>query len=251
MFLIYIDESGKHDDPNVNFFVLSAVMVHEDNWQILDNQITKIKIDNFSNIDPDAVELHSIDIFHGKHAFSGYSQKKRVKIFKDISGTIAGNDVHLISIVINKGKLKYNPDILEWAYTYLYERIAYFMNSKNEISKQKGRRLDYGLIMHDSMENDRGDEYCRRRIKRYLREGSRFNYSDYIIEDVLFVKSHWQNLSQLVDFVAFITRRKYRNKTVNSRGYINTQIDDIFNIFESNFIRKGSYRDGWGLKLWP
>jgi len=254
MYLIYIDESGKCNDPNAEYFVLSSIIINEHDWQKLDNEITKIKINYFSDINPDDIELHSTDIHHGNKTFKNISESDRLNIFLDIAKAIHNNNVSLISIIIDKNKIKYitNFEALEeWAYRFLYERIVYYVNTKNDEAKSKTEKTEYALLLIDTLGNDRADYYCRKRLRKYLKKGSEYNYSKNIVEDILFVKSHWQNLSQLADFVAFITRRKIRNDNVSSTGLINSKISHIYTIIEDKFITKDKLQIGFGIKKWP
>jgi len=66
MYLIYIDSSGTPSIKDVEDYVLSAIIVNENDWTYIDNMVTDIKIKHFPNIEPSKIEIHAKDMVNKK-----------------------------------------------------------------------------------------------------------------------------------------------------------------------------------------
>lgn len=62
MFIAYIDSSGRPYGDRENF-VLASIITNEADWQRIDNDVKKIKITHFPNLqdEDEDVEIHAKD----------------------------------------------------------------------------------------------------------------------------------------------------------------------------------------------
>jgi len=89
-------------------------------------------------------------------------------------------------------------------------------------------------------------------MKNFVEEGSMFINSQYLIEDIFFVDSEFRNLIQLVDFVAWISRKYYINKMNKSNKENEKYITNCFDIINKSFDKdKFGNIIGAGIKIHP
>ena len=69
MYLIYIDESGKATLKDPEDFVLAALIINENQWYNINNQINALKTHFFPNIQNSDIELHAAEIANHKGHF--------------------------------------------------------------------------------------------------------------------------------------------------------------------------------------
>jgi len=86
-------------------------------------------------------------------------------------------------------------------------------------------------------------------MKGFLTKGTLYkSKTKFLIEDIIFEKSHFRNFTQLADSVAYCIRRKYRD----SNSYIDVKMNDFYTEIEPKFDTdaSGNYL-GSGLKIFP
>lgn len=254
MYLIYLDASGSPLLKEVEDYVLSAIIVNESHWTMLDNKVKSIKLKHFPNIPDSKVELHAKDMENNAGIYKNMQRSEILKIFDSIYG-LFGNQQYsdfpatLISIVVQKRNLrKRDLDLEVWSHRLIYERLNKFINKKNQIAFSSGGYEEYGLMIEDT-EGQKKDEKLRNKLRGMLIQGTLYSKLDYLIEDPFFTDSKWRNLSQLVDCVAYCVRRKYK---LNQNQQKEKIWSNYFNIISNRFDKsdKGSY-DGYGLKVFP
>ncbi len=73
----------------------------------------------------------------------------------------------------------------------------------------------------------------------------------YLIEDPLFISSQYRNMTQLVDLIAFIVRRKYKTP-VNLDSVFNQNYLRYFETIKSKFdTNENGEIIGSGIKIFP
>ncbi len=254
MYLIYLDSSGsplmkEHED-----YVLSAIIVNESDWTMVDNKVKSIKITHFPNIPDSNVEFHAKDMENNSGIYRNLPHNQILKIFDSIYGLFASNEysdfpASLISIVVQKENLrKKNLDLEVWAHRLIYERLNKFINKKNQAAISNGRYVEYGLMIEDT-EGQKKDEKLRNKLRGMLIEGTLYSDLDCLIEDPFFTDSKWRNLSQLVDCIAYCVRRKYKTNQSPAKKQV---WDRYFEMISNRFDKSdtGSY-NGYGVKIFP
>jgi hypothetical protein len=242
MYLAYIDESGR---PNIgvegNIFVLSCLITNEQNWQIIDNRVKQIKIKHFPVIPHDEVEIHAKDMLNRTGIFSRLSFKQIYEIFDDVFSFISEKETEIcaISVIIQKNKLYTGKDAEEWAYRLLIERINNYLSKKNRQRISNGQTPEYGIMIIDSC-GMKADAKLRKKITCMLKKGTYYSDLKYLIEDPLFTDSKWRNLPQLIDCIAYATKKKYKdtpNPTMHMQ--METQV-----VVESKYFQNDSQGRG-------
>jgi len=247
LYLIYIDESGKPPFTDPENYVLSAVIVHESEWEDINLAVNNLKKTIIPHEDPSDFEIHVRDILRGSEAFHGFSIAKRHKIMENIGDLIGNSQCTLISILVEKDRifkrLKTSEWVEKWAWRLLCERLEKFLENKNPSDSIE----DFGLICMDS-ENPLADESIRLRIRRFRAQGTRYIDCRYLIEDPFFVSSELTNVIQLADFVAWVTRRKYR---LGSNQRYESLYHDWFDLIKHKYDHKNGIFIGYGIKKHP
>ncbi len=252
MYLAYIDESGRPiKGVDGDIYVLSCLMVHEHHWQYIDNHVKQIKIKHFPNLPPEEIEIHAKDMLNRAGLFNGMSFEKIYAVFSDIFNFIAGDKTNLtaISIIINKSCMHDSLDADEWAYRLLVERINNYLSQQNRERIDRGLSVEYGIMIIDSC-GLKADGKLRKKITAILKSGTAYSNLRYLIEDPLFTDSKWRNLSQLIDCIAYATKKMYKET-------LNPSFHDIYwwsyfkKIYGKFYCDKNGNPTGRGLKIFP
>ncbi|TET91106.1 MAG: DUF3800 domain-containing protein [Methanomassiliicoccales archaeon] len=249
MYIIYVDESGKPHFGDKENFVLSSLIVNEGEWYEVNEKVLDLKKKWFPDTDPDQVELHAKDIVHSSKEFCGLKLPKCFELLGDIYQLIEESTMSIVSVVIVKNKIrKKDFDIESWALRLLYERLNMFLKRVNREAEGTSRPREFGLMLVERVQ-PAFDLKVRKKMTEYFREGTMFTgRTEFLIEDILFVESHFRNLSQLADCVAYCVRRKLRPS--------NTWRDEYFDIFFERIVDRFNKNDegeymGPGLKIFP
>ena len=254
MYLIYLDSSGSPLIKEPEDYVLSAIIVNESNWTMVDNKVKSIKLTHFPNIPDNRVEFHAKDMENNTGIYRNMPHDQILRIFDSIYGLFASQQysdfpASLISIVVQKRNLrKRDLDLELWSHRLIYERLNKFIDKRNQLAISNGRYVEYGLMIEDT-EGQKKDEKLRNKLRGMLIDGTLYSTLDYLIEDPFFTDSKWRNLSQLVDCVAYCVRRKYMVKqSPQKKNVWDRQFEIISNRFDKSVT--GSY-DGYGIKIFP
>lgn len=213
MYHIYVDESGRptFKDSSINF-TLCGVIVKESNMNQLNNSIIELKKHHFGD-NHDNMEYHFSDMIRRKKDYRIIPLDKRTEIIKEWVEFIIHSDITIFSTVINKQDLyKKDLDIEKWAWIHFYDRLHWNIEYLNKNNLITGKNQELGILIYDSI-NLGFDYKLKMKIRKYLVNGTRFNKSEYLIEDVLFTCSHWHNFCQIADCFAYII--SYNNKMQN------------------------------------
>lgn len=251
MFLIYVDESGKPNFRDPESFVLSAFIINERDWQRIDNEVKRIKIEYFPALRDVDVELHASDIVHRKNVFKTLGGNTSYKLLEDIYSLISRIDCTIIAVMIRKNKLrKRDLDLELWGFRLLFDRLCKFLEKKNRELISNGLSNEYGLLLIDSVEKS-FDRKLRAKILSFLTTGTFYSTNKFLIEDPLFVVSQYRNISQLTDLVAYCIRRKHRN-VPSSNSMTDKKFEKYYKKIYNKFDTDDSGRvEGCGIKIFP
>lgn len=240
MYFLYSDSSGKSkvykDRPNC-LFVLTGLIVHEKDWQKIENLLTTLKISLFADEDPEKWEIHAYEIWNNENFFEKINFPKKKEIFQGVVDLILSAEITIISSVMDKDVMneKYsNPRVLEYAWTFLVERYDHFLNDKPNTTNN-------GLVFIDS--DDASIELeIKKILTKLVRKGSSHQWIEHVIEDPIFIKSHLRNLIQLTDIVAYVIHRRQRG---------DSEFKKWFDQLTTKMYQPNGDLYKWGLKIFP
>lgn len=251
MYLIFIDESGKPSVKEKDPFVVATLIIHDEIFFDLENDIDDIvaNVLRFStSYLARAVELHGKSLFQNKEPFNRYPIQKRVeladKIFDYIFHELQGSATTIL-VGIKKKEILKLPEkharkiIIEKAYMYTMERIAWFLRDYFPTLAQ---------IIIDTSELDSDIRQV------VINEINRGMYTSRIIppitflEGPIFVKSEKYRALQLTDLIAYVFHRLLSGRPTAMNGLFDFRI--YFTKIKP-IIRKGPNNQiaGYGVKI--
>ncbi len=247
LLVAFIDESGKPTKKEKTPFVVSALIIEDDDIVRIRREIHDLKTCIISNIDPQA-EIHAKDIVHGKRYYRSVRMEDRKRLFDALCNYIASLNCTIISVVIVKKSVLESresdrvirEEIEKRAYSLLLERLVIYLN-------KRGKGNEVMLLVID--ETDVGhDKSIKEKILEEISKGiytSRYPSSRRVFKIPLFYPSIEMTPLQLADIVAYTIFKKYskpRSAVFDFNNY--------FNIIKEKFDRCASGRIlGCGLKV--
>jgi len=248
MFLIYMDESGKPYFSDKENYILAGFCIHENSWQTIDNEVKKLKIKYFQNLNPDNIEFHVKEISQGEGLYKKMNLKQRMKILDELYTLISKLDCTLIAVLIDKTKAYSNKfDVDYWGLKLLFERFCIYLEKENKKKIANGSPTECALLLIDSV-NNKYDLKIRKKLLPWIRKGTEYHTNYYIIEDPIFITSSFRSMSQLADSIAYCIRRKYRPSTKTLDKYFDKFYSTILPKFDTD--RNGNIINA-GLKIFP
>jgi len=265
MYLIYIDESGSSTYKEMNVdYTLASVIIEESNWQAIKNEIDRIKILFFPNLDPDDIEIHTKEIFHKQNIFWSLKNDKNFDFLRELYTAISNMDLTINAIHIFKKNLKnkqdthsyprnFTPEEIAW--TFLNNRVSKYLDKIMQKRKTEGKPATFGLYLIDRI-NKKYDHKRKKRIIKYfttskLKIGFFKPVSPYMLNDPVFVDSSFHILIQIADLIAFVIHRKHNS---NKNSKIDTYVEEFYNLiipkFDNDSLDPSTYLN-YGLKLYP
>jgi hypothetical protein len=257
MYLFYLDESGEREyESKGRYFVLCALGLPASEWRALNNDVLTLKNTYFRDL---RVEIKSAWLRIPKERQKRYIS--RYKITEDELNEFVGKlydsllsyNITIIASVINKEQMQdqykqpQSPSSL--AYRLLFERIELFL---------EGVPNAFGMILFDKITDlqvmKKGyEDLLTQQHLRYLEKGTEFVRVNRIIEGLLFIPSHENNLLQLADLCSYNIYRQFviygeewdaQHKFINRYPY--------FEKIEPKLHRSpmGDY-SGYGIKKFP
>ncbi len=131
MHLIYLDESGNSgnnlNDAQQPIFVLCAMIVAEDRWQGLENDLAKALNRRFPSPGPVGLEVHGSELRNGKGVFADMAMVERVGLRDEWMEIAARHGARLIHRAVDKkryqrwlmetygGGVAINPHVMAFA----------------------------------------------------------------------------------------------------------------------------------------
>ena len=245
MYFLYVDGSGqttikrsRHDN---GLYILSGVIVHERDWKVVENNLTRLKEKIFPELDPKSWELHAHDIWNNHNFFAdeklGLNLAKKQEIFSKILDLVCSSEVTLINVIIFKDKMKdrySTPQPMKYSWTLLVERFEHFL-------KQQQSETNNGLLFVDSSQKVPESE-IKNIILKLVRDGSAQQQVEHVIEDPVFTQSHLRNLIQLADMIAYVIHRYFRH---------DPKFKDWFEGLKPKMYQPSGRLHGFGIKKLP
>ncbi len=247
MHILFIDESGTPPPPdkvNSKYMVLGGIIIPEDQWHKVRDDLRRIKSDyningeikwryfSPSNNDQDNSMKHLM-----------FEDKKEVRK-KIIDIVNKYKSVKIISVLIDINKaygLEYvnNEDQLYWySYKQLVERFQYHLQ---DMSRSVGQTI-HGIVVCDNR-NKHHDNYLRN-LHENMILSNKENLSNIgnLIEGLFISPSHHGIGIQIADIIAGAIFQKYERNH-----------EWCFNQLQESFRKnpKNNNIYGWGLVVWP
>ncbi|MGH1590781.1 DUF3800 domain-containing protein [Methylobacterium phyllosphaerae] len=204
MYLLYLDDSGDVDDPNINHFVLGGVAVFERQIHWLDQELNSIAA-RFDPANPHIVELHGNPMLQGNKGWKSFPQSERISAMQDClrAFTRIPQSNVAFAIVIEKGSVK-DVDPVEHAFEMLINRFDLFLRKRfQQGDPQRGL-----LVMDESSYEKRFQGLAR----NFKTQGHRWGQLRNLAEVPLFVDSRATRLIQLADIVSYSIFRNFEKK---------------------------------------
>lgn len=225
MYLFYIDESGDTGTTNspTRFFVLSAIVVHEHDWQnVLDDLITLRRGFKSSYGLLMKEEIHSYDFISGRPKLNASLNKyQRLAILKEcLQWLNARNDISIVTVRCEK---KQGADVFDYAWRALIQRLDNTLAFKNF---PNGMGNDKGIIFADDTDGGKLTGLLRK-MRRHNIVPNRASYGmgsrnitlRAVVEDPVLRNSATSYFHQLADVVAYFARQMYEpNRFIKKKG---------------------------------
>ena len=246
MYLIYIDESGKPNFNDPENFILSAVVIHESRWFILDKLIRKMKIRRFPQ-ESIYFELHMGEIASSMGNYKGVDVPSKFSIAKELVSIIESANPFLISVVIDKKRItkkkKRNEEFVKkWAWNLMFERLEVLLKEMGD---------DFGFITMDA-ENEWEDRTIRRLLRIFKKEGSKHVQSTRLITEIGFTGSEYSNIIQVADAVCWAVRREYRRRNTVGKPNVKDRLArSMFTALRPLHFSSKKLGKQYGYKVFP
>ena len=242
-YFLFIDESGDHGltivNPDFPVFLLSGVLISEDNYSMLKSTFNKVKNELWGNKE---VIFHSRDIRKCEKEFMILFDLDKKKWFYDnLNSAINNCDYTLISSAIQKenyinqfGRL--SNDVYELALSFVIERAIFFLDDMPDDDKE----LQIIIEKRGKKEDKRLDEHFQRLMSRGTGYVSSLRLSNYSLSISFKDKKENINGLQLADLTAYpIARFVIEPERANP----------AFDLISSKIYSKNGKR--YGLKIYP
>lgn len=222
MYLVYVDESGDVGLKNspTPYFILSALVVHESNWNKLLDDIL-----NFRRELRKAYglklreEIHAAAFFTKPKKLARIPKHKRLQICKRVIDFQENLDyINLVNVVTNKSNKSSDYDVYEWTWTVMLQRIHNTIDRGNF----PGGYKEKAIIIPDKTDDKKLTKLLRK-MRRYNPVpnddyGYRMIEIDTIIEDPYTKDSVHSFIHQLVDVNAYFLYQTYNpNKYIKKK----------------------------------
>lgn len=256
MYLFYIDESGERDYTSPSrYFVLSAFGVPVNEWRAINSDMLALKRTYFQDI---TVEIKSNWLRIPKERKKRYldsfpiTETELTEFTNKVYDVILSHNTLSIATVVDKERMKskysapQSPSSL--AYRLLFERIENFL-----VKQAKHGILIFDKITELEVSKKGYENLLSRQHQRYMEKGTEFVQISQIVEGLLFIPSHENNLLQLADLCAYNSYRQFIDHADEwrSKGKFTTRYP-YFERIESKFDRSPKDNiNGYGLKLFP
>jgi len=204
MYLLYVDDSGDVDDPNVSHFVLGGIAIHERAIHWIGQELDEIAA-RFDAADPQGVELHGNPMVQGSKAWRTYSQNSRITAIQDClrAFTKLHSSNRAFAVVVEKNSVSAG-DPVEFAFEQLVNRFDRYLG---RLHRQGDAQR--GLLVFDKSTYENRFQGLARSFKN---EGHRWGKTRNIAEVPMFVDSKATRLIQLADLIAYSVFRYYERQ---------------------------------------
>ncbi|AFY81749.1 DUF3800 domain-containing protein [Oscillatoria acuminata] len=206
MLLLYVDEGGTGwDDPQTDFFLLSAFAIPIEKWLELDSWVLSFKQNFFKSKNHDDWEIKARNIWQGQGLFKKVNREHRIRFFLELSQKISELPCHIIATKINKNLLRKSSenidsdtDLYRFSFYYLLDELNLFMKSSNET----------GILFMDSRSTQHTAVQDNRVIKAYRDWASQQKEPHTFLQLPWFGFSEFYTGLQLADYVTYLIDRR-------------------------------------------
>jgi hypothetical protein len=227
MFLMYIDESGDVGTNNspTNYFILSAIVLHETNWQnILDDLILfrKSLKKQYGLLMKE--EIHAAEFVNGgSNLKNNITRNDKLDIMKKCLKWLDNRtDISIVTVRCDKNANK-SKDIFDFTWKVLIQR---FDNTLAYNNFPNATGSDKGLIISDNTNGGKLTELLRK-MRRFNQIPNALSYGSgarnmtlrAVVEDPVMRDSANSYFHQMVDVVAYFAKQHYEpNKYIRKKG---------------------------------
>ncbi len=223
---MYVDESGDIGTiptSPTNFFVLSAIVLHELRWRDTLQDLVRfrqhLKVSKGLKI---REEIHCYHLISKPGKLTRIPKHDRLDIIKQsIDWLNSRMDISVFSVVIDKREKPDGHDFFEQAWSTLLMRF------ENTISKMNfpgpKNSMDMGVVLSDNTDGDKLRKLLRK-MRHFNMVPSRYGGSrnlklQYIIEDPVFRDSQYSFMHQMNDVLAYCAKQMYDpNRYMKKKG---------------------------------
>ncbi len=248
MFLMYIDESGDvgHNNSPSRYFVLSAILLHESNWQnILDDLVVfrrSLKQQYGLGMKE---EIHASVFINGSaNLKANITRNDKLDILKKcLKWLDSRNDISIITVRCLKSS-NLGKDIFDFAWRVLIQR---FDNTLARNNFPGGTGSDKGVVISDNTNGEKLTQLLRA-MRRYNQvpnqrithgSGARNIRLRAIVEDPFMKDSKQSYFHQMADVVAYFARQFYEpNKYIRKKGartFYTNFLSNVVNPWVTNY----------------
>jgi hypothetical protein len=221
MHLLYLDESGHPDDPNLQHVVLAGFSTFERQAYWFSRELDAIA-QRFNPADPASIELHGSPMRQGRDGWSAYPVQDRLQAMEDVLRVFA-NSHHsnrIFAVVINKDVFSRDcpgEDVIEYAFEQMASRFdPYLMRLYRAGDTQRG------IVIFDKSTY----ETTLQNLAINFREtGHRWGVLRNLAEVPLFLDSKASRLIQLADMTSFSIFRNFERNDARFYDLISNRFD--------------------------
>lgn len=204
MQLIFFDEAKNDDKYPV--YHLGGVCIDEANLGMVEERINEIARASFGTTILDrGTEFHAAEIYHRKAHFKGWDDiGKRLALLKQFIGILSMDEVALIDIQVNSGKLYPKQSSDEIAFMLFCERASQLMRARKQL----------GMLIGDR-DTDKAAARFATSLSTYRANETDFAYGQQIanlVDSVHFTQSHLSRFLQLADVYTWLKQFRHRNR---------------------------------------
>ncbi|PPK87326.1 uncharacterized protein DUF3800 [Neolewinella xylanilytica] len=252
MYLMYIDESGDtgHNNSPTDHFVVSAIVIHEEDWLNVLNDFIKFRraVKEKFGLKM-SEEIHAAPwLNNNPNLYPPISKWDRMVILRACLKWLNNrSDISVFAVRCYKPANR-NKDVFDLTWEYFIQR---FNNTLEHGNFPKGRKNDRGLVMPD---NTHGKKLTKlmRRMRRYNIVPSKLSTHGLgarqlnvklVIEDPAMRDSKDSYIHQLADVVAFFIRMNYEpNRYVRKKGAHNFARKFLSKVLNPHIVRNTSLK---------
>lgn len=203
MQLIFFDEAKNDDDYPV--YHLGGVCIDEAHLEVVEKRINNIAQESFgTTILERGTEFHAAEIYHRKAHFKSWDDfGKRLHLLNEFIGILSMNEVALIDIQVNSGKLHDSQSSEDIAFMFLCERSSQLMRARKQM----------GMLIGDR-DSDKAAARFATSLSAYRANGTDFEYGQTVVnlvDSVHFTQSHLSRFLQLADVYTWLKQFRHRN----------------------------------------
>ncbi|WP_404403274.1 DUF3800 domain-containing protein [Pelagibacterium halotolerans] len=217
MYLLYVDDSGDIDDPNLTHFVLGGFAIFERQTYWLSKELDAIA-ERFDAADPHSIELHGNPMVQGNRGWKRFPRADRNLAISDAISAFKRTHPKnkIFSVVMEKGSVE-GDDPVEFAFEQLCNRFdRYLTRLHREGDTQRG------LLIMDKTGYERRFQGLAR---DFSSTGHRWGTLRNVAEVPMFVDSRASRLIQLADLMSYSIFRHFEKSDSENYNLLSSRFD--------------------------